>query len=502
MVGFATWLTWRRREAPAGRELLWLLGSVLIWTLASAMEAISHGLSLKLLWAKIEYVGATNTGPFALVFCIAFSGHNEWRAPRKLVLLWILPVITLLLATTNELHHLIWSALTPTPTPADNLYIYHPGAVFWVYIAYTYAYATIGALLLLQEFLGSSSLYRRQSGIILFSMIFPWVGGGLYVFGLNPMPGLDLTPVSFAFTAIVIAWGLSSAKLLDLIPVAHRILLQSMQDGVIVMDVRHRIVETNPAMARLLGQAELPVGGDAFDTFREWPALAAVLRQVSELHCEIELTRERFRYFDVRVTPLLDAHKRLEGQLIVLRETTRRKKAELALQAKTQEMEQQVVTDDLTGLYNRRYINRLLEEEFSRSQRYSANLSIALLDIDDFKQINDRSGHHVGDEILRLAGNILQTSLLRTTDVAARIGGDEFLLIFPHTDLHGACEVAERVRTKIQEGFLKHTGLPVSASAGVTSRRGDDSPETLLQRVDQLLYEAKSEGKNRVVKDH
>lgn len=499
IVSFTTWLVWRRRETPGGHELFRLLGAILIWTLASAMETASSSLSSKILWSKIEYLGATNTAPFLLVFCMAFTHHGKWCSRRNLVMLWTIPVTIFLLAATNEWHHLIWTAFEPSPIPGNNLYIYQHGAAYWVYVSYTYLYAAAAAYLLIQEYRQSSHLYRRQSGTILFSMIFPWIGSSVYVFNINPMPGLDTTPISFAFTAIVIVWGIYSTQLLDLIPIAHNILLQSMQDGVIVTDPYNRVVETNPAMAHLLGQLDLPVGKDTSETFQVWPSLASVLMQRPELSVEITLPGRPFRYFDVRVTRIISSRGSTEGYLTVLREITGRKQAEVALEAKSREMEQQAITDELTNLYNRRYINRLLEHELNCSQRDAPPLSLALLDIDDFKQLNDSFGHHFGDDVLRFVANVLRTNL-RANDVAARIGGDEFLVIMPQTDLNSIFRVIERVRIKINEQSFATIQTHISVSAGLTAWSHGESPKTLLKRADQLLYRAKNQGRNCIVK--
>ena len=498
VVSFTSLLAWRRRETPAGRELFWLFASVSIWSLAAAMAGASSNVALSIFWAKIMYIGSVSAGPFTLMFCVAFAHHQQWRTPGNLVALWALPAVILLLAFTNGWHHLIWSSVTPSPIPGSGLFVYHHGPAYWVYIAYNYLYTLAGAGLIFREYMRSGPLYRNQSGAILFSMIFPWMGGILYAFNILPIPGLDITAISFAFTAVIIAWATYGTRLLDLIPVAHSMLLQSMQDAVIVLDSRNRVVETNPAMAHLLGQPELPAGEAASDTFRRWPALAALLAQPPQTPSEIALPGEGTRYFDVRLVPIRNAVQRGEGHLAVLREITGRKQVELALQAKSREMEQQAATDDLTGLYNRRYVDTLLKDEFGRAQRFGPTFSLAVLDIDDLKQINDRFGHQAGDDVLRSVARVLQ-SCLRASDVAARVGGDEFMVILPYTDLKGAFQLMDRLRIKINEQVLAPGQIHISCSAGLTARTSDDLQETLLQRADRLLYVAKDEGRNRVV---
>jgi len=156
-------------------------------------------------------------------------------------------------------------------------------------------------------------------------------------------------------------------------------------------------------------------------------------------------------------------------------------------------------TDDLTGIWNKRYFRRQLPQEVERSRVYALPLTLMIFDVDDFKNINDSFGHTVGDVVLsELCGAVRET--LRPPDVFARFGGDEFALILPHTDLAGAVAVAERIMQKVrlmtipadEEGFIK-----CSVSIGISDYTLDDTAQDLVRRADEKLYEAKRSGKNR-----
>jgi two-component system, cell cycle response regulator len=156
-------------------------------------------------------------------------------------------------------------------------------------------------------------------------------------------------------------------------------------------------------------------------------------------------------------------------------------------------------TDSLTALLNKASITRTLSEEIADGARYRRWLSVVLMDIDEFKSMNDLNGHLVGDRILQSVANILQTTI-RKRDKAGRFGGDEFLIILPETGAKGATRVAERIRETVEMTIGTDLGLPasVTTSMGIASSRINiASAESLLEHADVALYRAKSLGRNR-----
>ncbi|HZS25465.1 MAG TPA: GGDEF domain-containing protein [Gaiellaceae bacterium] len=152
--------------------------------------------------------------------------------------------------------------------------------------------------------------------------------------------------------------------------------------------------------------------------------------------------------------------------------------------------------DGLTGLANRRAFDDRLAEEVDRARRYSTHLALVLVDVDDFKQVNDRHGHAAGDEVLRSFGSLLAGSL-RELDLAARYGGEEFALILPGTAAADAAHVAEQIRTSLEQ--LEPGGVRVTASFGVADVPTCATAGDLLEAADRRVYEAKRRGKDRVV---
>jgi diguanylate cyclase (GGDEF)-like protein len=186
------------------------------------------------------------------------------------------------------------------------------------------------------------------------------------------------------------------------------------------------------------------------------------------------------------------------GNLIPLATVVR----QLASAVKSAELHSKVLelslTDELTGVHNRRYFELLLQKEVERSQRYNRRLAAIMIDIDHFKRYNDSFGHPAGDDALRRVAEDIQNSARRGLDVVTRYGGEEFAIILPETDTEGALIVAETIRRHVADDtrFLR----TMSVSLGISSLSGDQlSHDTLLDRVDRALYQAKNQGRNRTV---
>lgn len=215
---------------------------------------------------------------------------------------------------------------------------------------------------------------------------------------------------------------------------------------------------------------------DGSNKYLEWRAQAygqyiyASARDVTE---KIMLTQELYQH---------------NQELMKLTET---------LQKKNEALHTLAITDELTGLYNRHFLEYRINEEMQRSDSTNEPLSIVILDLDYFKKINDKWGHPVGDEVLKLTGEITR-HVIRKSDLLVRIGGEEFVVVLPNTNLNGALIVAEKIRKALCKNCHPLTGT-LTASFGVAERRKSESYYHWYKRADEALYRAKESGRNCVI---
>lgn len=169
------------------------------------------------------------------------------------------------------------------------------------------------------------------------------------------------------------------------------------------------------------------------------------------------------------------------------------------LQASLETIKEMAIRDDLTGFFNRRHLMELLETENNRSIRTGSVFSLAMLDLDKFKNVNDTHGHQVGDNVLKTFSTVI-CGVLRKSDFCGRYGGEEFLIVLTQTDLNEAKIFAERIRSRVEESFFPELGSKskITVSIGLAEHRKNEDVEKTIFRADEAMYKAKKNGRNRV----
>lgn len=333
LAGMLAVYAWHRRSAPGAK--IFTLGMIALctWALGYALEINATNVATKLFWAKLQYPSIVAVPLAWLLFALQWSGQTHRLTRRNLVLLTLVPLATIGLAWTNEAHGLLWRSINLVQTDGITVLDLRYGAWFWVHLAYSYTLVLIGSLVLIRQAARTPYLYRRQLGVLLLALLIPWYANAIYILDLSPIPHLDLAPFSFTISGLGIAWSLFRLRLLDVTPVARHVLIEGMRDGVVVLDVQHRIVDLNPAAGRILGRsAKQIVGQSVTEVLPEQAALVTAAEAGTERSTQVVIDAEtQRRVFELAVTRLNSRRGTPIGYLLIWHDITERVRAEAAI---------------------------------------------------------------------------------------------------------------------------------------------------------------------------
>jgi diguanylate cyclase (GGDEF)-like protein/PAS domain S-box-containing protein len=290
----------------------------------------------------------------------------------------------------------------------------------------------------------------------------------------------------------------------------YRDVIENLNDGVYFVDRDRRVTFWSKGAERITGYTAAEVVGKACSD-KILVHVDALGRQLCQGSCPLIAAMADGRHHEteiylhhklghrlpvwVRTSPLLGGNGRFEGAVEIFSDISSR----ATLQIQLDELKKLALVDALTGLPNRRHLETQLYSRLEELRRSGIEFGLLFIDIDHFKQINDRHGHDVGDQVLKIVANTLALSV-RPFDMVGRWGGEEFLGVFPHTDLETLRAIAERLRVLVSYSRADTDSGTVTAtiSAGGTVAAPADSAESLLKRADSLLYSSKENGRNRV----
>ncbi|MDX2004614.1 MAG: diguanylate cyclase [Meiothermus sp.] len=489
------WVLWNRRGRNRGsRALLVFMLGVAWWDLGSAFHKLGVPSPSAVFWLDFGLVGALVVPTAFWVFVVRLTERNHWLTPRVLMWLTLIPLLSLGMLLTNGVFGLFWQ------DAAGRV----GGAGADLTLVYSYVLLLWALALLVTALLDATGVYRWQLLTLTLGALIPVGVSLLELTGNSPRPDLPLTPLAFLLTGLLIMYSLSRFRLLEVVPVARSALIEHMRDGMLVLDERNRILDANPAALRMLGPAGREVigrrMGEVLPSHWVGHLLGVQARQ--------EEVRQGELHVELRVTPIPDERGQVRGRLVELSDISHLKRAEQELRDQLAEnqllqskLQEETVRDPLTGLHNRRHLDEVLPKELQKARRKGVSVSVAMLDIDHFKLLNDTHGHGAGDGVLIALGQLL-LSRTRAEDTVCRYGGEEIVLLMPGVGLDVAEQRLETLRRAFERLDLAYgeARLSVSFSVGIAVYpQQAETPLALLEKADQALYAAKRAGRSRVM---
>jgi diguanylate cyclase (GGDEF)-like protein len=505
-------VTWRSRSDAVAPWFAATLVAFLVWTVGYILEILSPTLGAKLVWADIQFIGIAVLPVTWFEVVRRYTGHGplpRWFA--GVLGAFVTVSIFVFLANPAQVFRRAPSLDTAT-SPA--MVVPHYGwywAAFFMPVVYLLLAATV-VLLGHAIWRDRPGLYRRQYVLLIVAIVLPVAAGTLYVFGLEPAPGLNPTTAVVSVSGAIMAYALFRYRLFDIAPLARGMVVDGLSDGVIVLDTFDRIVDFNPAAGHLFPDLEDDaIGRPVSEVLAFHPGLLESIGQaaagdgapdtvVAELSMSLPGDEAggdlpESRHFTLALTGVRSRSGNLLGHSVLLHDVTR--SVELLRQ-----VERLATTDPLTGLLTRKAFLELGEREMTRARRQGFPMWLVKVDLDHFALVNDLYGTDTGDEVIRAVAGACRR-ILRAFDLVGRFGGEEFAMLLPHLSLEEAEEAAERLRLAVEALAVWRDDnlVTVTASVGVagTDCATHEFLNDLLAPADSALRRARADGGDRVV---
>jgi diguanylate cyclase (GGDEF)-like protein len=482
---------WLHRSTIATRSFAFFSIAVATYAFGYGMELASPSLAVALFWSKVQYLGILAFPTLYLVFVIQYIGRGSWLTPRNLALLFTFPVFFLIMKLFDDSLH--WIYATANAEIIDSVFFltFSRGGLYIPLAIYQLLVVTIANVLLVQKWRFSAQLFRTQTGILLWGAVIPYLTYLVYLMGVQISPllkGIDINPLSYAIWVGIVALAIFRYRLLELAPIARDALIERLADAVVVLDTQSRVVDANPEALKTFDWLKVPLGEmvSATPILGKWIDPTSLATIETSTKKEISLpVQDDILYYELSASVLKERNGEKIGYLIVSHDISGQKKIENRLQELS-------LTDELTGLNNRRGFSVLADQLIGMANRLRMNLVLFYVDLDGLKQINDALGHAAGDQALKEAASILKASF-RVTDIIARLGGDEFVILAAESKENSTIMMLERLQVKIDTQVPLSAGHKISMSIGQAHYdwKKPIPIADLIKESDRSMYEVK-----------
>jgi PAS domain S-box-containing protein len=318
---------WRPRYAPRGKLFSLLMLAIAVWSAAYSMELASTTMDEMRLWLKIEYIAIPFVSPLMLLVVLQFAGIGIRIKWHYLGYLFVIPAVITIMSITNEHHHLYYTNIqlrNDGPIPLLELSI---GPFYYLHVIYAYILNAYSLYIVIQKLIYQRSLFRNQLLIMLIAVLIPLISFTLYFSGLMPIENIDPTPFAFTLTGIAMAISIMKFRMLDLMPIAREHVFQSMNDGLVVVDTKNRMVDCNPVSLEIFGWPKTPYGQNISELWSGYPPMLNATQLNSNEAIELSISHAKDdKHYLVSPSTITNHKQRTIGKLLVIHDITQRYK--------------------------------------------------------------------------------------------------------------------------------------------------------------------------------
>ncbi len=314
---------WNQRKAPGGKAFVVLMLSICFWVSTSLLIAIVNNPGTKVVWFNIRFffVGIVSIAFLAMV--LQYIGKESWLTKKLLSLVMLIPLLTQIMTWTNSKHHLFVDMLTGKI-----------GFYFWIHMSYSFVLLLFGVALIFQSVLHSHQVFRKQALVMLAGAVVPIITSFIEAYKFFAPDGESFIPVSFAVSGIIFAWALFKYRLFDLVPVARTTLVETMRDGVLVLDNDYNVADLNQSAIDIFKkhfkQSGIGLIGKSFFELTEFnPKITKAVNRDEESRTELSLNvNEELYWFDLNISTITGTNDVQTAKIIIWRDITNYKQAE------------------------------------------------------------------------------------------------------------------------------------------------------------------------------
>ncbi len=489
-----------RGKSPLVVCFVLLCLSVTVYLFGALMELNSHFLEQMMFWHQAQYMALPFLPTLWLTLWLFFAGVIRQRIPVWTGGLFIFPLATFLARLTNARHGLFYRGAFVQEVSGLRILRLVQGPWYVVHSLYSILCFLFAVGIYLRWMKNTPPQQRLGYRLFLVSATLPFVGLILILMDAGGL-GIDYAALVLPVSMGLLLMALSRYDLLTVRSLGRDAVFEHHRDLTLVFDNALRLVDCNAVARQWFPElAPCPHSKPVQELLSaDHPLLEVLSWQAPQ---DIELTWEdQVACFSARVTGISGPGSRQVGRLVSLVDVTDRKQQEAALQENERKLRILASTDELTGLCNRSRFMELGRQAVSRSHNTGEPLSLLMIDVDHFKNVNDTFGHGGGDAALRSLGAWISAGF-GPDAVCGRLGGEEFGVLVPGWELSGVLEQAERFRQQVAGRRIVYhervIGLEVSIGVE-TGSSGIESLEAMMRQADRALYRAKNQGRNRVI---
>lgn len=485
----------KKNQSVAGsKAFLWQIVFVSVWAIGSLMELLSATEQGMLFWRNIQQIGIFLLPVACVSFAVEYARYN-WKK-KYLSLLLAVPIVALALIFTDSSTHIMRFGYIVSYSPLFGKALsVRSTPIGMAFVAYNYVLAVVSLVILSLFSRQIAKNMRRQVLYILFAMALIFLSGLLktaFLEGTN----INIPIVLFYVPgSLILYFNLYKNSLFYVSPIARDKVFDVIEQGILVTDCAGTVVDRNPFGASLLGTLfgiREELGGKKLkEVLGKYPQWVEFAQNNVAGELELEINDGRPHFIHVSVYPLQSAKGSPLGSVSIMRDITTARLQEFALIKKAER-------DSLTGLLNRNGLMDAFEKILADSQGMAEHVSVIMMDLDNFKRINDTFGHDSGDRVIAALAELLK-GVLRQKDAIGRLGGDEFVAVLPGVSKAEARDIANRVlkvagnkTVDVAEG----TSIRFTLSIGICDNTDGKQADELLQCADKAMYMAKNNGRN------